>query len=143
MIRVSTRGRYALRALVDVGLHADDGPVNRKKLADRQGISAEYVAQLFRDLIAAGLAVGVKGPGGGYCLAREPEVIRASDVLRAVEGPLALVHCVGESGEATCPRTNGCVTHRLWTRLSSTLQSELDAVTLADLVAEARELGNS
>jgi Rrf2 family protein len=142
MIRVSTRGRYALRALVDVGLHGADGPVKRQGIADRQGISAEYVAQLFRDLTAAGLLTGVKGPGGGYRLARAPEAIRAGDVLRAVEGPLALVTCVDACDGTPCERIDACVTHRLWQKLSTTLEDELDAVTLADLIADARDLGN-
>ena len=83
MIRVSTRGRYALRAMVDLALHADGEPILRQDLAERQGISADYVAQLFRPLHKAGLVEGVKGPGGGYRLARTAAEITASDVIKA------------------------------------------------------------
>ena len=92
-MRISTRGRYALRAMIDLALHTEAGPVLRQDISTRQEISADYVAQLFRQLCAAGLLEGVKGPGGGYRLAREVETIRAGDVVRAVEGPVALVHC--------------------------------------------------
>ena len=140
MIRISTRGRYALRALVDVALHGDGGPVLRRGIAERQGMSAEYVAQLFRDLAAAGLLEGIKGPGGGYRLARDPETIRVGDVIRAVEGPVALVHCVDPTDGAGCDRAQSCVTHRLWVRLSAVMERFLDSVSLADLADEARTL---
>lgn len=140
MMRISTRGRYALRAMVDLALHTEAGPVLRQDISTRQEISADYVAQLFRQLCAAGLLEGVKGPGGGYRLAREVETIRAGDVVRAVEGPVALVHCTLPSDEASCNRVDHCVTHRLWKRLSKVMAEFLDSVTLEDLCAEARKL---
>ena len=143
MIRISTRGRYALRAMVDLALHADEGPVLRQDIAGRQEISADYVAQLFRRLHAAGLVEGVKGPGGGYRLARGAATIRAGDVVRAVEGPVAVVHCTlpGPGNEPSCNRVDRCVTHLLWKRLSAVMSEFLDAVTLKDLCDEARQLG--
>ena len=135
MFRLSTRGRYALRAMVDLAQHASSEPVGRQELADRQEISADYVAQLFRHLVAQGLVDGVKGPGGGYRLARDPAKISAGDVLRAVEGPVAVVDCVltGEAMPAPCNRTEQCITHLLWKRVSDAIEEELDAVTLAEL----------
>ena len=140
MIRISTRGRYALRAMVDLALHADGEPVLRRDIARRQGISADYVAQLFRPLCAVGLVDGVKGPGGGYVLARAPVAISAGDVVRAVEGPVAVVQCALPSDEPSCNRVDGCVTHLLWKRLSETMTEFLDSVTLQDLCDEARQL---
>jgi len=140
VIRISTRGRYALRAMVDLALHAGEGPVLRQDIAERQEISADYVAQLFRRLHAAGLVEGVKGPGGGYQLARDAATIRAGDVVRAVEGPVAVVHCTLPGDEPSCSRVDRCVTHLLWKRLSAVMTEFLDSVTLRDLCDEARQL---
>ena len=139
MIRISTRGRYALRAMVDLALHADEGTVLRQDIAARQEISADYVAQLFRRLRAAGLVKGVKGPGGGYRLARDAATISAGDVVRAVEGPVALVHCIVPGDEPSCNRVDRCATRLLWKRLSEAMTEFLDSVTLKDLCDEARQ----
>lgn len=139
MIRISTRGRYALRAMVDLALH-DDGPVARQDIAERQAISADYVAQLFRQLGAAGLVEGVKGPGGGYILARDADEIHAGDIVEVVEGPIALVYCVDPQDESSCNRVDRCVTHLLWKRLSAVMKEFLDSITLQDLCEEARQL---
>lgn len=140
MIRISTRGRYALRAMVDLALHSDGEPVARHDIAERQNISADYVAQLFRQLQDADLVEGVKGPGGGYRLARDAAEIHAGDVVEAVEGPVALVHCVEPSDEPVCNRVDRCVTHQLWKRLSGVMKEFLDATTLQDLCDEAQQL---
>jgi Rrf2 family cysteine metabolism transcriptional repressor len=140
VIRISTRGRYALRAMVDLALHADEGPVLRQDIAERQEISADYVAQLFRRLHTAGLVEGVKGPGGGYRLARDAATIRAGDVVRAVEGPVAVVHCTLLGDEPSCNRVDRCVTHLLWKRLSAVMTEFLDSVTLRDLCDDAQRL---
>jgi Rrf2 family iron-sulfur cluster assembly transcriptional regulator len=141
MIRVPTQGRYALRAMIDIGLHQDRGPVLRQDIANRQDISANYVAQIFRKLTSAKLLLGIKGPGGGYKLAKPCEEIRASDILQAIEGPIALVHCVmNEDDEKPCARTIHCATHRMWSRLSLKMQEYLDSVTLKDLMDESIEL---
>lgn len=141
-MRISTRGRYALRALLDVALHESEGPVSRQDIAKRQEISAEYLAQLFRSLATAGLVRGVKGPGGGYILGRDPATIRVGDVLRAVEGPLAAVHCVipQTSSRRRCRRIDSCVTHLVWEQMSATVNNLLDSLTLKDLCLRAREL---
>jgi Rrf2 family protein len=142
MIRISTRGRYALRAMVDLAQHGGDAPVARQELAERQEISADYVAQLFGTLQAAGLVEGVKGPGGGYRLARDATRITAGDVVQAVEGPLAVVHCAlpGPDEKPACDRVDHCVTHLLWKQMSETMMDVLNAVSLEDLVHEAELL---
>jgi Rrf2 family protein len=131
-----------MRAMVDLAQHGDDGPVSRQDISERQEISADYVAQLFRPLQSAGLVEGVKGPGGGYRLIRDPSLIRAGDVVRAAEGPVAVVHCIlpcPDEGPA-CARVDRCVTHRLWKRVSDAVTEVLDSVTLTDLVDEAKAL---
>lgn len=142
MFRISTRGRYALRAMVDVAQHNHEAPVSRQAIADRQEISADYVAQLFRPLQSAGLLEGIKGPGGGYRLARDPSNITAADIVQAVEGPVALVHCLLPCPEEgpSCSRASQCVTHLLWKRLSDTVTEVLGSVTLQDLSAQADQL---
>jgi len=142
-MRISTRGRYALRAMVDLAQHGDYGPVLRQELSERQEISADYLAQLFMHLQAAGLVEGVKGPGGGYRLARDPSSIRAGDVVRAVEGPVAVVHCTlpCPDEDPACRRMDRCVTHLLWRRVSEAVTEVLDSVTLRELADEAVQLG--
>ena len=140
MIRVSTRGRYALRGMVDLARHAGEGPIPRQEIADRQDISPDYVAQLFRELADAGLVEGIKGPGGGYRLARPTAAITARDVVEAVEGPIALVDCVVRGEKPPCTRADGCVTRLLWARLSEAMTDILSAVTLADLTERADEI---
>lgn len=142
MMRISTRGRYALRAMIDLAMHSGVGPVLRQEIAERQGISAEYVAQLFSVLQKAGLVRGVKGPGGGYVLARAPDTVTALDIIQAVEGPVAVVNCVlpEPEDEAVCNRADCCAAYLLWKRLSATISEVLGTVTLRQLCDEARRL---
>jgi Rrf2 family cysteine metabolism transcriptional repressor len=141
-MRISTRGRYALRAMVDLAQHGGSDPVSRQDMSERQEISADYVAQIFRHLQTAGLVEGVKGPGGGYRLTRDPTLIRAGDVVRAVEGPIAVVRCILPYPEEDpfCSRADRCVTHRLWQQVSETVEEVLDSVTLQDLADQAETL---
>ena len=143
MIRVSTKGRYALRAMVDLANHDTEEPVGRRDIAERQGISADYVAQLFRPLQDAGLVEGIKGPGGGYRLTRRADRIGVRDVVEAVEGPLALAPCLEECGEAPCPQESDCPTRHLWEHLSRRMIEVLESYTLADLGAPARAPGSA
>jgi len=141
-MRMSTRGRYALRAMLDLALHDDEGPVLRHDIATRQEISADYVAQLFQHLCVEGLVKGVKGPGGGYRLARDPSAIRVGDIVRAVEGPIAAVQCATATlgCQSTCHRAEGCTTRLVWTRLSEVIAQFLDAITLKELCDQTRQL---
>ena len=138
-MQISTKGRYALRAMIDLGLQMDQGPVLRKDIAERQEISYDYIGQLFVELRKAGFIESVKGPGGGYVLAQDAGKITAGDIIRAVEGPIALVQCVRPNQEYVCHRMDGCVTYLLWKRLSKTVEEVLDSITLKDLCDQARE----
>ena len=109
MVRISTRGRYALRAVVDVAVNSSERPRARRDIAAGQGISADYVAQLFRQLRVTGIVRGVRGPGGGYVLARPAEEITAGDVVRAVEGPIAITDCVAPGSTPDCERVEAFV----------------------------------
>ena len=116
-MRLSTKGRYAVRSMVDLALHADDGPVTREEIATRQDISADYLARLFTRLVKSGLISSMKGPGGGYMLAQSTATITAGDIIRAVQEPLAPVYCVNSAAGRACDRAGGCVTHLLWEQL--------------------------
>ena len=132
-MRLSTMGRYALRAMVDLAMQKSQSPILRKEIAERQEISSNYLAQLFLKLKRAGLVQSVLGPGGGYVLAKSASEISAGDVLRAVQEPLAPVYCVDSEHEDTCHRADGCPTRVLWTKLGRQITQTLDATTLADL----------
>ena len=137
-MRFSPRGRYALRAMVDLAQHGDYGPVSGRELSERQEISADYLAQLFTHLQAAGLVERVKGPGGGYWPTSDPSLVRPGHVIRAVGGPVAVVHCTlpcPDEGPA-CRRVDRCVTHLLWKRVSEPVTEVLDSVTQRDLAEE-------
>ena len=132
-MRLSTLGRYALRAMVDLAKQDNQSPTLRREIADRQEISSNYLAQLFLKLRRAGLIRSILGPGGGYVLAKSPSEISAGDVLRAVEEPLAPVYCVDEKKGAPCHRADGCPTRVLWKKLGEQIVRTLDSTTLADL----------
>ena len=127
--------------MVDVAQYADTGPVGRQNIADRQDISADYVAQLFGDLVDAGLVEGVRGPGGGYRLTRPASAITARQIVEAVEGPLALVSCVESDEEPGCERVQACVTRGLWKLLTETMTDILSSVTLEDLRTRSHQVG--
>jgi Rrf2 family protein len=138
VLRITTKGRYALRAMLDLALHQTDSPVTREDIAWRQELPATYLAQLFAALTKAGLVDSVRGPGGGYLLARAPELITAGEIVRAVEGPVVLVACVDD--EEGCVRSSACALRNLYADLGQTIEAYMDGVTLASLVREAREL---
>jgi len=125
--------------MVDLALHSHEGPVSRADIARRQGISPDYIAQLFLRLQRAGLVRGIKGRSGGYVLGRDPAEIRIGEIVRLAEGPVARTDCTEPGGETACPRAKECVTRRLWLRASEALAQTLNGVTLADLCAEAQE----
>ena len=140
-MQISTRGRYAVRAMLDLALHSGAGPVLRHDIALRQEVSAQYAAHLLRRLRGAGLVTAVKGPGGGYTLARDAASIRLGDIVRAMEGPIAVVYCVEPRARQMCHRVDGCAAHLLWKELSGVIEQFLDAVTLQDLCRQAQHLG--
>lgn len=139
-MRLSTKGRYAVRSMVDLALHVSSGPVGREEIATRQAISADYLARLFARLVKTGLISSVKGPGGGYLLAQSPAAITAGDIIRAVQEPLAPVYCLNPKAGQACNRSDTCVTHLLWERLGDRITEYLDSVTLEELREEAAQL---
>lgn len=133
---ISTRGRYALRVLVDLAEHRSGGDyLPMREIAARQGISLKYIGQILPILTHAGLIEGLPGKGGGYRLCREPEQCTAGEVLRLTEGDLAPVACLA-TGSEPCGRAKECRTLPLWRRYMEVTNEFFDNVTLADLIRE-------
>ena len=136
-MKLSTRGRYGVRAMLELAMSSGKGPVPLRDLASRQEISAKYLEQLLIPLKSAGLVKSVRGARGGYLLAREPEVISLYDVVRSLEGPLAPVECVEDPDY--CDRVGGCTVHLVWGEMGKMLVDFLSNMSLADLVERQKE----
>ena len=132
---VSTRGRYALRVMIDLAENQPEGYLPMKEVAQRQGISLKYLERILRVLAKNNFIEGVQGKGGGYRLTRQPEEYRVGDILRLTEGDLAPVSCLS-CGAEPCDREADCRTHSLWTGFNRVINDYLDGVTLADLMLQ-------
>ena len=131
-MRVSTRGRYALRLMLDLAMNNTGEPVRLKDVAKRQEISEKYLEQIISILNKAGFVKSVRGPSGGYSLKWKPEEYTVGMILRLTEGSLAPVDCVEDGTD--CGRADQCVTVMLWQKLNDAINSVVDNITLADLV---------
>jgi len=138
-LRLSTRGHYGLKAMFDLANNYGSGPISLKTVAERQNLSDHYLEQLIAMLRKAGLVKSMRGAKGGYFLAREPSEIRVGDVIRALEGPIAPVHCVSETDPGNCNEADYCITRTVWARVRDGIARVLDSITLADLCREADE----
>lgn len=131
---ISTRGRYALRVMIDLAEHNTDGYIPLKDIAARQGISQKYMESIMTLLSKNKFVEGVHGKGGGYRLNRGPKEYKIGDILRLTEGTLAPVACL-ECGAVPCERASECRTLPMWEKLDELINGYLDSVTLADLMA--------
>lgn len=130
---ISTRGRYALRVLIDLAEHAKDGYVPMKDVANRQGISLKYLERIIPVLAKNGIVDGVQGKGGGYRLIKAPEELKIGDVLRLTEGDLAPVACL-ECDATPCEWEYECRTYPLWVEFYRVINEFFDSKTLADVI---------
>ena len=135
---ISTKGRYALRVMVDLAEHQAAGRIPLKEIADRQGVSEKYLENILATLVRAGLLSGMRGKGGGYRLTRDPDQYTAGEILRLTEGSLAPVSCL-EGGNNGCERAGECRTIGMWRELDEMISNYLDGITVADLVAKPME----
>ncbi|GHT80815.1 Fe-S cluster assembly transcriptional regulator IscR [Betaproteobacteria bacterium] len=131
-MRLTTKGRFAVTAMIDLAARQDEGPVTLTGIAERQNISLSYLEQLFSRLRRYSLVTSVRGPGGGYRLARDMRAITVTDIVLAVDEPLDATLC---GGRQNCRETERCATHDLWTNLNKRMFAYLDSVTLGALVA--------
>ena len=137
-MRLTTKGRFAVTAMIDLALRQSDGPVTLAGISERQGISLSYLEQLFGKLRRHSLVASVRGPGGGYTLARGMELISVADVIIAVDEPLDATQCAGKEnchGE----EDGRCMTHELWSNLNKRMFEYLASVTLAGLVEQQKQ----
>jgi len=130
---VSTRGRYALRVMIDLAKHSENGYTAMKEVAERQDISLKYLEKILPLLVKESMIEGVHGKGGGYRLTKDPSTYRVSDILRLTEGDLAPVACL-ECNAKPCKLTGVCPTLPMWTELNKRINDYLDSVTLEDLM---------
>ncbi len=133
---VSTRGRYALRVMIDLAEHSDGVYVAMKEVAQRQQISLKYLERILPMLVEARLVEGVRGKGGGYRLTREPDEYTLNDILRAAEGDLAPISCL-EKNAPPCERAGDCRTLPMWKELNTLITDYLNSKTLADLMKKS------
>jgi Rrf2 family protein len=131
---ISTKGRYALRLMIDVASYAGVGTVSLREVAERQHVSLKYLEQLVRPLVKDGLLRSVRGKGGGYALGKPAAEIRAGDILRAAEGNTLPVACDGLTEQ--CDYASNCVSVKFWVGLDHAIEEYVDGVTLADIIRE-------
>jgi Rrf2 family iron-sulfur cluster assembly transcriptional regulator len=130
-MRLSTKGRYSVTAMLDLAIHDKAGPVTLADISQCQGISLSYLEQLFAKLRKSGLVKGVRGPGGGYRLSRPATEISIGDIIRAVDESVDVTRC---EGRGDCQNGEACLTHELWSELSNRLYRFLDGITLSQFV---------
>ncbi|MCX7086665.1 MAG: Rrf2 family transcriptional regulator [Methylococcales bacterium] len=131
-MRLTTKGRYAVTAMLDLAFHSQHAPVTLTDIATRQTISLSYLEQLFSRLRRADMVIGVRGPGGGYQLSKPVADINIADIIRAVDEQIDSTKC---GGEANCQNHKACLTHDLWTGLSDQIHEYLSGISLGDLLA--------
>lgn len=131
-MRLTTKGRYAVTAMLDLAIHADHGPVSLADISERQGISISYLEQLFAKLRKDNLVSSVRGPGGGYRLSRNASEVFVASIIDAVDEQVDATRC---GGEGTCQDGGMCLTHYLWLDLSAQIHTFLSGISLGDLVA--------
>ena len=132
-MRLTTKGRFAVTAMLDLAMHAGKRPVTLAGISERQSISLSYLEQLFGKLRRHTLVESVRGPGGGYTLARDLEKVSVADIVTAVDEPLDATQC---GGKENCKDEQRCMTHDLWSTLNDKMYEYLDSVKLSDLVAQ-------
>lgn len=137
---LSTKGRYGLKAMIDLADFSEENPQSIANIAARQLISDRYLEQLMAKLKRAGLITSIRGAQGGYILARPSEEISVGDILRALEGDLSPVNCMELKGEHGCMGSGKCAAKNVWKRLDESIQSAVDSMWLSELVEDNRRL---
>ncbi|HOV27472.1 MAG TPA: Rrf2 family transcriptional regulator [Pseudobacteroides sp.] len=142
-MKLSTKGRYGVKAMLDLALHSSEGNVSLKSIADRQELSENYLEQLFASLRKAGLVKSIRGAQGGYILADSPDNISVGAILRALEGSLAPVSCVSEYNESPCDKYSFCVTKMIWEKMMDGVNQVVDSISLQSLIEEYHRLNKN
>lgn len=138
-LKLSTKGRYGLRALIDLAQYSEKEPVSITSISNRQGISERYLEQLMAKLKKAEIVKSIRGAGGGYILGKDMHEISVGDVLRALEGSLDPVECSGLSAEEGCSASENCVTKYVWQKINDSINQTVDSIMLDQLVEESKQ----
>lgn len=141
-MKLSTKGRYGLRALIDLAVYSEESAVSISSIAARQKISESYLEQLMAKLKKAGLVASIRGAGGGYRLARPAGEISVGDILRALEGNLEAVECDGLKSDRGCEGADVCVTKYVWQKINESITRAVDDIKLSQLVEEGKKVKN-
>lgn len=141
-MKISTKGRYALRLMLDLAVQGEGSPISIKDIAKRQDISEKYLEQIISMLNKAGYVKSIRGAQGGYILRKPPKEYTVGMILRTTEGSLAPVECVENDGCFECDRMAGCVTQHIWKRINDAVNDVVDNITLEDLVEWQKEKTN-
>ncbi len=140
-MRISTKGDYATRALQDLALHYAEGPIPIEKIATRQALPVRYLEQLLLTLKRAGFLLSKRGVNGGYSLAKPPAQITLGEVLRAVDGPIEPIYCLGDSPRQECARESDCALREIWAEVNTAVSAIVDRTTLQDVCDRGRATG--
>ena len=135
-MKLSTKGKYGVRAVFEVAKHFGQGPITIKEIAERQGISFSYLEQILNRLGKAGVIESVRGPGGGYLLGGKPSDLTVGDVVRALEGPIALSHCLEPGSSEDCYQADDCVARMVWSKVGAKIEEALDSISFEDLLQQ-------
>lgn len=138
-MRLTTKGQYAVRAMVNLATHGNEKPVTLKDISKDEGISLAYLEQLFGKLRRGGIVNSVRGPGGGYVFARSPKEVSVGDVISVVEEPLNPVECLDDNFKG-CDKFDVCVTKNVWKVLGDKIREFLDSITIEDLSVQAIDI---
>lgn len=138
-MKLSTRGRYGLKAMFQLALYFGEGPIPLKQIADKQNLSESYLEQLFSVLRKEGLISSVRGAQGGYMLSNEPKHITVGQILRCLEGDMAPSDCVMETDGFQCSREDECVTKLVWMKIKDSVDEVIDSITLQDMIDDKNE----
>ncbi len=141
-MKLSTKGRYGLKAMYDLAIHFGDGPTSLKSIAERQRISDHYLEQLIATLRKSGLVKSVRGAQGGYTLSDAPVKITVGEIIRSLEGPLGVSECSLEEEPTACANAECCVTRVIWKKIQDSISDVIDSITLQDMVDDYYKMNN-
>lgn len=139
-MKLSTKGRYGVKAMVDLAIHYSEEPSSIKSISERQNISEYYLEQLFSSLRKSNLIKSIRGAQGGYILNREPKDITIADIMGVLEGPVEISDCIDENSENSCSRVDCCATRLLWSKIKASIDQVMKFTTLQDMVDDYNQM---
>ncbi|MEY7999516.1 Rrf2 family transcriptional regulator [Clostridium sp. Mt-5] len=139
-MKLSTKGRYGVKAMVDLAIHYSQEPSSIKSISERQNISEYYLEQLFSGLRKSDLIKSIRGAQGGYILNREPKDITIADIIEVLEGPIEISDCIDENNESSCSKVDCCATRLLWSKIKDSMDQVMKFTTLQDMVDDYNKM---